>query len=401
VDDLYRIDALQNAYRTRFQSSLTAHLILLLHCVDLFPSSNDIRLRRPSIQFALVSALHLAAIAKRGKELYIAHKVLGKIFADQGQEEQLQTSLLLLNTTRQHLEATSSHISRSKGKGRQNDGGEKFDTFAIARTSLALKLIIAGVPAGPDIFPALYGPITKLCHHPDESIQRLALDALGKIYSYLEHDEGLARAIWERVHGLMKDYSSKQSGKSKESGDSFGRALLRAIKRAVDQGVISSQIACQSIITLIDTQHAPALSITCLEFCVDIAAGSILEQSTIEELCRLASEICIQLSNSYSILLSGARILGRLALINTATSAQHIKPVWNLLKSHISAKNANRKLLLLSALESFLPFSWFNAGNAAGVELEEAEMTDLLAMLGDKDESVRVKVCDHHRGTLC
>lgn len=371
---------------------------MLLHCIDLFPSSNDIRLRRPSIQSSLVPSLHLAAIAKKTKELHIAYTILNRIFAEQSEEEQRQTSLLLLNTTRQHLEATSS-ILRDEAKGKrgqlEDHSREEGDRHATAKTTLALKSIIAGVPAGPDIFPALYGPISRLCHHPEESIQRLALDALGKIYSYLDHDEGLAKAIWERERGLTKIYNNKHTGKSKNVGESLGRALLRATKRALDQGVISGQMACHSVISLTDLHHSPFLSIACMQFCVDVAAaaGSVIEQSILEAIWRNVSEVCVLHTNGYSILLSGTGILGRLALLDPSwSSTQTIKPVWQLLKSHISVRNANRRLLLLSCLESFLPFSWFNAENAAGIELEEAEMADLLAMLGDKDESIRLRV---------
>lgn len=249
------------------------------------------------------------------------------------------------------------------------------------------------MPAGPDIFPALYSPISQLCHHQDESIQRLAIDALGKIQSYLDHDEGLARAIWERVRGLVKSYSSKKSSKSKATSDSYARALLRAIRRASAQGILSVQVACESALALVDVQESPVLSLACLDLCMVMAARGAIEQSTLDRIWKLAAEVCVLHPSKYSILLSSASVLGRLASLDPASSSlQEVKPVWSLIKSHLSARNANRKSLSLSALDSFLPFLWFDASNAAGIELEESEMTILMAMLGDKDDSIRLRV---------
>lgn len=350
------------------------------------------------MQFALIPALHLAAIATKGKELHIAYTVLGRILAGQIDEEQHQTSLLLLNTVRQHLESSLSISSRAQGKTRHRSqgSGEVADPLALKKTILALRSLIAGVPAGPDIFPALYNPVSQLCHYPDEGVQQLALDVLGKIHSYLDHDEGLSKAIWERVRGLIRSYTSKRSGKSRAASESLAKALLRATRQAVLQGVLSGQVACESVLLLIDAHHSPAVSIACLKFCVDMASTEANEQVTLESLWRIASEICELHPSSYSVLLSGASILGRLALLNEAspTTSAYAQPVWIQIKSHLSAKNANRKLLLLGALEAFLPFEWYNAGNAAGLKLEEPEMSTLLAMLGDKDESIRIRVSD-------
>lgn len=338
--------------------------------------------------------MHLAAIAAKVKELHIAYTVLGRILEAQSDDEQRQTSLLLLNTLRQHLESIN---SRAQGKKRQprESSRDAIDPLAYAKTSLALNSLLLGVPTGPDIFPALYSPVSQLCHHPDEGIQKLALDALGKIQSYLDHDEGLSRAIWERVRGLMKSYTIQHSGNSRAASSSLAKALLRATRRAVDQGVLTGQAACESVSALIDTHHSPTLSIACLTFCVDMASKSDLEQALLERLWSQSSEVCQLHTSDYSILLSSANLLGQLASIKDEEPAfAQVHPVWKQIKSHIFAKNANRKLLLLGALEAFLPFRWYDAGNAAEVKLEEAEMETLLTFLGDKDESIRIRVSD-------
>lgn len=49
-------------------------------------------------------------------------------------------------------------------------------------------------------------------------------------------------------------------------------------------------------------------------------------------------------------------------------------------------------MLVLGALESLLPYRWFDEANEAAIELEELEMGTLMSMLGDRDDSIRSKV---------
>lgn len=368
--------------------------MLLFHCIESFPASTFTRISRPSIQFALIPALHLAAIATKTKELLIAYKVIEIVIEDQGEDEQRQTALLLVNTIRQYLESTL-FTSPEKGKERQTEQSinNSKSSVGITRVTLALRSVIAGVPTGPDIFPALYSPISRLCHHSDERIQSLALDALGQIQSYLDYDDSLSRAIWERVHSILANIEKKKNGKGKAISMSLKMALLRAIRRAVDQNVLGRETACELAYSLVDLGDSPTSSIACVKLVADMAARGPIGQTNLVNIRIMLCKICLVDPKNYSILLSAAQILGKLALVDSSsTSSRELKSIWALVKGHLGAKNGNRKLLVLSVLESLLPYRWFEGGNAAEIELEEVEMGTLMSMLGDRDESIRFKV---------
>lgn len=324
----------------------------------------------------------------------IAYKVIGIVIKDQGEDEQRQTALLLLNTIRQHLESIpASDPLKGIEKGARQSTSNVNSSLVLARATLALRSIIFGVPTGPDIFPALYSPISRLCHHSDERIQSLALDALGQIQSYLDYDESLSRAIWDRVHSILAKFDKKRNGTGRGITISLKKALLRAIRRAVDQRVLDRKRACELASTLIDLEGSPASSIACVEFVMDVASGGEVDQRSLENIKMTLSKICLDDPHNYSILFSAAQILGKLALVELPPkSSQELQSIWVLVKSHLGAKNANRKLLVLGALESLLPYRWFDEANEAAIELEELEMGTLMSMLGDRDDSIRSKV---------
>ena len=363
-------------------------MLVLLHCIELFPTSHDSALALPSIQFALIPSLHLAAIATRARHLLLAYNILGHVFAAQGHEEQHQTSLLVLNTIRQHLEPGKDNDKARRGQRAKQS--TQTDPLSLSKVTFALQSISIGVPAGPDIFPALYGPVSQLCHHPDEGIQRLALDALGKIKSYADQDDGVARAVWERARAVLSSFSKSRRGVG--ASEALPRALLRAVKRAMEDKVVADEAACEAGMALFALQSSPALALSCLELCGDIVLRGACGAATVERVQSATVDICQTYPSSFSMLLSAARLLGKLCVLDAAMEPSQVQSVWALIRTHLNAKNANRKLMALSALQAFLPFSWPAAGNAAGIELDEVEMGKLMAMLSDSDESVRMQV---------
>jgi len=376
-------------------ASLASYLLVLLQCWELFPTTSDIAFTRPSIQFALVPTLQLAATAKRPKEILLAYTVLGKIFQAQDDEEQQQTSLLVLNTVRQHLEPGSVSSSTMKGKGKERSNANTAthtDPLALPKVTFALRSIISGVPSGPDIFPALYGPVSLLCHHTEEGIQRLALDALGKIQTYIELDESIASATWERTRGILSSYRKKKDGRAIAS-ESLARSLLRSIGRAMELKVVGVDTACEAAMDLHREHPSPGIALACLDLCIVMIKKHGGKDETLSMAKKATAEACLQYKDSYSTLLSGTKLLGMLSNVDTSDEPE-IRAVWTLIKSHLMSRNANRKLLALSALEAFLPYSWHSALNEATIKLDKTEMDSLMGMLGDRDESVRARVSD-------
>ncbi|UZJ57366.1 hypothetical protein CBS101457_006686 [Exobasidium rhododendri] len=369
-------------------SSLASNLLVLLQCLELYSASTETHHTQLNIQFALVPSLQLASTATKAKDILLAYTVLKRLYESQDEQIQQQTSLLILNTIRSHLESGLVSAGDSKGKRRRRtDAIEEVTSTSFSRIYFALKSIIAGFPAGPDIFPALYGPVSLLCKYPDEQIQSLALNALGRIRTYVEFEESIERADWERAKRILVDYCKKPRNAAVE-GKSLSSALLRSIKRAVEAEVIDVDAGCEHFLALLLAQ--PEMSTAGLRECMMMAKRYAGSKEVLERLKTLTAESCLRNKEDYSATLSSAQLLGEMADVGRADDPL-IKAVWTLISSHLKSKNINRIVLALSALEAFLPYSWPSAGNEAGLELKDEEMGILMEMLGHRDGNIRTR----------
>jgi hypothetical protein len=372
--------------------SLASYLLVLLQCLESFPNSSINAHTQPSIQFALVPGLHLLSTATKANELLLAYAFLRKITAAQDVDGQQQTSLLVLNSIRKHLEAgfvECGKVGKGKGKSRSPvDANVAANRLSFLRISFALKSIVAGFPSGPDIFPALYGPVSLLCRHQDEGIQSLALDSLRQLGTYLDHDESIERANWERARAMLSRYEKgRKTGIT--TGQSLPRALLRSIKRAVEASVISADLACEWSIALLEAR--PELSLASLKNWLATIKNFGGGEEILEKVKAMIADRCIDDSDDYSTLLSGARLLGEVADVGQADDPK-IKAIWVMILGHLHTKNANRIMLVLSCLEALLPYSWPAADNRAGLELGDTDMNAIMGLLGHRDESIRRRV---------
>lgn len=284
----------------------------------------------------------------------------------------------MLNTLRQHLEVDdTAHVAHDAKRRR-------------TKVTLALRSIINGLPSGSDIFPALYGPISLLCDNADEGIQSLALGALAKVFSYIEYDEGLARATWERSRVILE---RNAKARTLFGGTALPKALLRAARQAHQYQIISNGKYVEICFRMANEKHSPYVSMLALQSVVDIAREASMDLALVEEIRSIATRVCLDSPDDYALLLSLFQLIGRLAPEGWQRSRfEGLPAVWGLIREHLSAKNANRKVLALEALAAFLPFRWFDVDNIAGIQLSEMEMGLVMDMLGDRDDNVRLQV---------
>ena len=142
----------------------------------------------------------------------------------------------------------------------------------------------------------------------------------------------------------------------------------------------------------------PWTVIACLESL--IRSTSTTRPPLAEELEKAVLRIYIRASQgvdaALAICVSAARLLGQLHTQDTVTDGE-AAALWNAASQHVKAQllssNANRKVVAVDLLSALLPIGWTVPSDSAIFTLDEDEMGTLMALLGDRDQTVR-------RGTL-
>ncbi|PWN36621.1 uncharacterized protein FA14DRAFT_186822 [Meira miltonrushii] len=383
---------------TLSESTIASQLLVLLHCFQVYPFDDLTTATSFNLSFALVPTLHLLATAQYARRLQIAYSTLALLIGPfASPNEELQTSsLLVLNTIRQHL---GSH-THSSTKRNQSEGESSLQR---ARQYFALRSIVKGTPSGSDCVPALYGPVSNLITHEDDRIKALAIEALFVLNGYREEeeDQGITRATYERVrdvvtgsvkrNGKQKARSSEKIG-SKKDIEGLKRSLVKVSRIALTQGVISMDEFVSTLVSLDDNQSSTGMKTYIAKNLSQQLSkeGSQVTAAACGTVIDWASTGCKDVLGDNPLFLELTRLLG----IVRSSSAEDdwkgtIADVWQVLIGHLQSRNANRRILALSVLDALLPFGW-QLGDS-DVQLSEENMQSLMSLLSDADATIRIR----------
>lgn len=379
------------------EDSLSSQLLVILHSLQVYPHAVGFNHVQLDLSFTLVPALHLLATAQRARGLQIAYDVLNALLGPSAASdiEQSASALLLLNTVRQHLSGTAQSHGR---RGMRLDNTSPSLDYACKH--FALRSISSGTPSGPDVVPALYGPVFSLLSHEDENIQSLAIEALVKLDSYRqeEEDEGVAKATWERIHDVVTA-ELKRHGKSKAGSfrDTRGEGLQRALLKAAGYALSHQALSVEDYIDVLlhaggqeaslwlDLAVVRDLQVT-VSRCQDI-----LRPEVADKIASWINEKVHKREAHLSFLLAASDLCGSLSKTGTSgLKDKSARSIWALSGGHLLARNANRKALALRVLDAMLPFGWASPKSADDIHLDEKGMAALMDMLKDGDAMIRL-----------
>lgn len=381
------------------ESTIASQLLILLHCFQVYPFNDLIPCKSFDLSFALIPTLHLLATTRHARRLQIAYSSLALLigpFASPNEELQ-SSSLLVLNTLRQHLGSQTHKTTRNI----QSQEGES--SLQRARQYFALRSIIKKTPSGSDCVPALYGPVSSLITHEDDGIKALAIEALFVLNSYREEeeDQGVARVTYERVRDVVFG-SVKRNGKqkarlsgkagSKKDTEGLKRSLIKVARTALTQQVISMDEFITTLVSLDDSQSSMwmktyiAKNLT-QQILIQVPQVSAAGFETIGEFITLG---CKDFLEDNPLFLEIASLLGIMRSSSAEIDLKRlIATVWQITTSHLQSRNANRRILALTVLDALLPFEWQSADS--DIRLSEENMQSLMSLLSDADATIRLR----------
>lgn len=381
---------------TLSESTIASQLLILLHCFQVYPFDDLSENTTFDLSFALVPTLHLLATAQYARRLQIAYSTLALLIGpfSSPNEELRASSLLVLNTIRQHL---GSHTHTSKN---QSDGES---SLHHARQYFALRSIIKGTPSGSDCVPALYGPISNIITHADDGIKALAIEALFVLNGYREEeeDQGITRATYERVrdvvigsvkrNGKQKARSTEKSSLKKDI-EILMKSLVKVSRIALRQNVLSTDEFVTTLVSLDDNQTSTGMKCYIAKNLSQQIPkeGSKVSASALGILVDWISTGCKDVLGDNPLFLELSGLLGMVRSSSEEVDWKGaVSEVWQVSIGHLQSRNANRRILALSVLDALLPFGW-QSGNS-DVQLSEENMQSLMSFLNDADSTIRIR----------
>lgn len=313
--------------------------------------------------------------------------------------------------------ATSSSSSVRKGNDIDVEQGRSLDKrdLKYAQTYFALSSILASLPSGADVVPALFGPTLALVDHHDAKISALAMDALATLELYVKEDESFAIAAWQKSKAVIgakfsvADVEESEScdgtltSKTRRGGTSSGSgslvlSCLRAITRASKRGYWSVDKSLGVLRTILVRLVEEGASHALVRASCDTIALVAARGRPSCDVLRLVADALVDAfascQGTYSTALAIVRTLASVQKRAESLESSHtilvknLDIIWDATRSHLSTKNANRKVLLLGLLDALLALGSLEEANGFGAD----EVTRIVALLGDQDSTVRRSV---------
>lgn len=284
------------------------------------------------------------------------------------------------------------------------DESSKSKALRYAQTYFALSSILSGLPSGPDVVPALFGPTLSLVGHRDAKLNALAIDALAKLESYVKDDDSVAIAAWERTKTVIAaEYGTGEANgkaRARKTAPSLPllKPCLRSIRRASQRGYWdverSLEVLCHILDGLVHDDADHALVRATSEAIAQVAALGNPKPHILEKAAVALVDAFGNCQSTYSTALGIVRALGALqSRAQTldpphALAPKNLDAVWNAVRCHLKARNANRKILVLGLLDALIPFGNLDEAHGFGAD----EVGQIVSLLGDMDSTVRRRV---------